>query len=242
MFLSTFLSRMTIVYRAEAAHLNVDELSRMITKSNNFSSKTQLATISLSVLIIKDNSEFLTQVTNNLSTDEVFQKIYKHLQQQIKKTKDDEEEINTQYQSYRMNSNIDFLYLIARSKSNKLCISKNLQKKILKYAHDKHAHEEVHRTYDLLRKSVTMSKIKKLVYKYVTFCSFCQFSKLSRQLSCEELQLIDFSSKLFSKISIDFIVILLVTSEDYNALMTITNRFSKFILLISENEILFAVE
>jgi hypothetical protein len=242
MFLATFLSRITIVHRAEAAHLNVDELSRMITKSNNLSLKIQLAAISLSVLIIQDNSEFLTQVTNNLSTDEVFQKIYKHLQQQIEKTKDDEEEINTQYQSYRMNSNIDLLYLIARSKSNRFCISKNLQKKILKYAHDKHAHEEVHRTYDLLRRSVTMSKMKKLVHEYVTFCSSCQLSKLFRQLSCEELQSINLSSKSLSKMSIDFIVILLVTSENYNVLMTITNRFSKFILLISENETLFAVE
>jgi hypothetical protein len=229
MFLSTFLSRMTIVYRSKKTHQNANDLSRLVSRSIE-------KRLFLSTIIIENKNKFFDHLANALSENDIFRKIHKHLNDQVERTKNDENEINTTYQFYRLNSNTDFLYLISQFDSNRFCILKALEKEMLEYAHDKHAHDEVHRTYDLLRRSVFMSKMKKLVHDYVTFCSFCQLFKTSRQLFYKELHSIDLSSESLSKISIDFIVILSLTQKEYNALMIVTDKFFKFILLISENE------
>ena len=140
------------------------------------------------------------------------------------------------YQSYRLDLESQLLYLISRSKSDRLCISKILQKKVLEYAHDRHVHEEVHRTYDLLRRFVFISRMKKLVHEYVLSCSFCQLSKASRQLSYEELHSIELSEKSLTKVSIDFIVALSKTTDNFNVLLTVIDRFFKFVLLIADRE------
>ena len=97
------------------------------------------------------------------------------------------------------------------------------------YVHDEHAHEGVHRTYDLFMKSVFISKIKMLINDYVISCSICQLFKPSRQLSYEKLKSILFSNESLTELSFDFIIELLMISNKNNVILTITNHFQNML-------------
>ena len=94
----------------------------------------------------------------------------------------------------------------------------------------------MHRTYDLFMKSVFISKMKMLINDYVISCSTCQLFKSSRQFSYEELKSISLSNESLAELSLDFIVELSMISNENNVILTITNRFSKYVKIVSEKE------
>lgn len=177
MFLFTLFSRMIIWHKFDITHLNVDDLSRLtfnLKNENEFDvfnekRKIELSFIrkTMSITIIKNINDFLKRVVKKLMINDIFKKIYAHLQKQIQKIDVNNKRLNTFYQFYKLDLDFKLLNLVSRSESNKLCILKALQKEILEYAYDKHAHEEVHRTYNFLRHSVFISKMKKLINEYV---------------------------------------------------------------------------
>ena len=91
-----------------------------------------------------------------------------------------DDELKTDYLEYQMNVNIELLYIKTKFHSNRLNIFEKFQKRFLQYVHDKHAHEKIHRTYDLLIGSMFSPRMKKLIIQYVTTCSICQLFKSSR--------------------------------------------------------------
>ena len=141
-----------------------------------------------------------------------------------------------------MNSNIDLLYLRQRLDSNKLCILNTCYKRILQYAHDEHVHKEIHRTHDLLRRSIFMFKMTAKIKKYVITCSICQFFKSFKQRFYKELQFIQFFAESMTKFNLDFIVILSMILAKNNIIIFVTNKFSKHIKMIFEKETLIANE
>ena len=78
-----------------------------------------------------------------------------------------------------------------------------------------------------------ISKMRQLIRDYVIFCSVCQFFKFSKQLFYGQLQPIPISSKSFSELNLNFIVNLPQISSNWNVIMTITNRFSKYVKIVS---------
>ena len=229
MYLFTFLFKMTIVHRIEKIHQNVDDLSRLFTK-------TKTETNNLSNVVVANDEDLLKKIADELSNDKTFEKVIKKLKNQIKKTKNDDEKFKTKYQSYRMNSNTNFLYFKNRFYFKRFCISKKSQKKLLQYAHDEHAHEKIHKTYNLLYKSIFMSKMKRLMIHYVTFCFVCQLSKSSKQFSYEKFQFIEISLKFLTKLSLNFIVALSMISNNNNAIMFVIDHFIKYVKTISSKK------
>jgi hypothetical protein len=140
------------------------------------------------------------------------------------------------YQSYRLNFELNLLYFIEITSSDRLCILEKLSKNILFHAHDRNAHDEIHQIYDFLRRSVFISKMKKRVKNYVIACSFYQIFKNSTQKSYEKLQFISIFQEFFFEMSLNFIVELLMIIKENNVFLTITNRFSKYVKLISKIE------
>jgi hypothetical protein len=135
-----------------------------------------------------------------------------------------------------LNFESKLFYFTKRTNSDGLCISKKLSKDIFFHAHDVNAHDEIHRIYDFLRRSVFMTNMKKKITKYVATCSFCQISKSSNQKSYEELQFISIFQKSFFEISLNFVVKLFMIIQKNNAFLTMTNRFFKYVKLISKIE------
>ena len=201
-------------------------------KKENFESEKNF------IVIIADQNDLLIKIVFELSNDSSFEKIMTKLKNQIETIKNENDDFQKKFQYYRLNTNTNLFYLKNKFESNRLCISQKSQKRLLKYAHDEHAHGGVHRTYDLLLKSVYMPKMKKTVIEYVTTCSTCQLFKSFRQLSYEQLQLIFFSKKFLFELSLDFIVALSMTFNENNAILTMTDRFSKYVKLISDKKTL----
>ena len=78
MFLSIFLSKMTIVHRSKRFHLNADELFRF---------RFENETISLSIAIIADEKNLLTKITIDFLKNKSFVKIMTKLKKLKKQTK-----------------------------------------------------------------------------------------------------------------------------------------------------------
>jgi hypothetical protein len=154
----------------------------------------------------------------------------------MKNLKNFNEIINFKYQSYHFNSESKLLYFTKWTNSDRLCISTKLNKDILFHVHDANAHDEIHQIYNFLRKSIFMTNMKKKIIKYVTTCSFCQISKNSNQKSYEKLQFISISQKFLFEMSLNLIVKLFMIIKKNNAFLMITNRFFKYIKLISKIE------
>jgi hypothetical protein len=186
---------MIIIHKLEKNYLNADELSRLVCVNDDESKKkTQKIefVISLSIVANNANSSFLKVVRKIIFKDDVFDKIFQKIKEQMQNSKFNENNM-IKYQSYRLNFESKFLYLIEITSFDRLCIFQKLSEDILFHAYDRNAHDEIHRIYDFLRKSTFISKIKKRVKKYVTACSFCQIFKNSTQKSYEKLQFISIS-------------------------------------------------
>jgi hypothetical protein len=238
MFLFTFLSRMIIIHRFEKDHLNANELSRLVCIDDDESERKiqkNEFVISLSVVTNSANSNFLNIVRKTILKNEIFDKIFQKIKKQMQNSEFNEDNM-IKYQSYRLNFESKLLYLIEITNSDRLCILEKLSKNILFHAHDRNAHVEIHRIYDFLRRSAFISEMKKRVKKYVTACSSCQIFKDSTQKSYEKLQFISISQESFFEMSLNFIVELLMIIKENNALLTITNCFSKYVKLISKTE------
>jgi hypothetical protein len=236
MFFFTFFSRMIIIHKLEKNHLNADELSRLVCVDDDESErKIQKNEFVISLFIVVDiaNSNFLNVVRETIFTDDVFDKIFQKIKNQLQNSKFNEDNM-IKYQSYRLNFESNFLYFIEITNSDRLCILEKLSKNILFHAHDRNAHDEIHRIYDFLRRSTFISEMKKRVKKYVTACSFCQIFKDSTQKSYKKLQFILTFQEFLFEMNLNFIVKLLMIIKKNNTFLTITNRFSKYVKLISK--------
>ena len=140
------------------------------------------------------------------------------------------------YHSYRLNKDTELLYFVNKSNSNRICISTNLKKKIFEFVYDNYAHESFYKTIDRLRSSTYCLKMRKKIRSYIKNCSTCQLSKSSRRPFYEKLHLIKIIAKSLVQLFMNFIMILSMITQKHNALLTITNRFSKYIRLVLDRK------
>ena len=221
---------MKIIHRAGKSYGNADGLSRIPTEA-----KTD-ATKAFPVVVVQAENEFLKETSENLPNDPHFGRIFRHLQKQIKDTQDLESGPQTTYQSYRLDPDTSLLYMLDRSGPSRLCIPQMLTRKVLEYGHDSHAHGGINRTYDRLRTSVYFPKMRKVIQTYIDSCPACQLSKPFRQKPYGQLQPVERPEQPLEEVSIDFVVGLPITADGNNCLMTVTDKFSKFVRIIPSNE------
>jgi hypothetical protein len=225
---------MIIIHKFEKNHLNANELSRLVCVNDDESERNiqkNEFVISLSIVVDIANSSFLNVVRKAIFTNDVFDKIFQKIKDQLQNSKFNEDNM-IKYQSYRLNFESNLLYFIEITSFDRLCILEKLSKNILFHAHDRNAHDEIHRIYDFLRRSAFISKMKKRVKKYVTACSSCQIFKDSTQKSYEKLQFISIFQEFLFEMSLNFIVKLLMIIKKNNTFLTITNRFSKYVKFV----------
>ena len=125
--------------------------------------------------------------------------------------------------------------------SERLCISAIMKTEIFRQVHDLTHHDDFMRTYDKLRNSIYVHSMIKHFKIYIIHCSKCQINQIKRHFVYDELTLIMLSTISFHTIVMNFIV-KLSFSRDMNVLLTITCKFSKKILLISNHDIWFAID
>ena len=156
------------------------EINQNFEKNSNLKKKKNFKSKKNPIVVITDQSDLLIKIVFEFSNDFNFEKIMTKLKNQIETIKNENDDFRKKFQFYRLNTNIELFYLKNKFESNWLCISQKFQKRFLKYAHNEHAHGGMHRTYDLLLKSIYMSKMKKMITKYVTTYFACQLFKSFR--------------------------------------------------------------
>ena len=228
MYLSIYLSRMKIVHRVKKSHNNVDELSRLLI--------IYVHAYTYLVATIKISEKFLDKLKKSLKSNSIFKRIYEKLQQQIQNIINDVNDSITMYQFYKFDIDSDLLYLINRLNFDRVCISIVLKRDVIKFAHDNHAHEDIHRILNRIKASTYFSKMRKKMLVYVESCLVCQLFKFSRKLSYEQLNLIEITIQILTKLNMNFIIELFMISTKHNFLLIVIDRFSKYVRLIVDRE------
>ncbi len=81
--------------------------------------------------------------------------------------------------------------------------------------------------------------LSKNLHEYIQHCSQCQLSQMLHHKSYDVLQSIITSLCSFHTLTIDFILALSLSKSDkYNTIMSVTDKFSKAITLISDQDII----
>jgi hypothetical protein len=222
MFLSTFGSRMEIVHRPGKAHNNADGLSRLPRSEHVYP-----------VTLVETSQALKRKIATDLQGDPYFGRIHQAIRTQIENTKADNNGPNTKLHKFRYDPDSGLMFLTDRvNEADRLCIPKTMLRQMLKAAHDDHAHAGVSRTYDRLRNTMFFPRMLRTVREYVTTCPNCQLAKPRNHLPYGDLQPIESPSVPFATLSIDFIVSLPESPEKYTSLLTVTDKFSKFVRLV----------
>ena len=125
----------------------------------------------------------------------------------------------------------DDLFYYINDYINKLCIFKNLIKKVFELVHDKIHHKKFHQIYDKLG-SVFIQQLTKHLRNYIKYCPTCNLHRTERHKSLNELHSINNPYISFYTINMDFVVGLSKIDADANKFFTIIDKFSKKILFI----------
>ena len=114
----------------------------------------------------------------------------------------------------------------------RLCIPDALEKEIFELAHDRQHHGGYHRTYDRIVSSMYLRHLSKHLRAYIDHCPECELNQTKRHKPYGSMIPIDRPGIPFHTITMDFIVALPVTAEGCDALLTVTDKFSKRNLVI----------
>ena len=128
----------------------------------------------------------------------------------------------------------DLIYYINfNDDRERLCISKALETHIFHLAHDMQHHEDYHRSYDRIVNLIYMRHLQKHLRQYIEHCPHCELNQIKRHKLYDHLKPLNQLSILFHIIIMNFIVVL-SNAEEMNSLLTIIDKFSKRILLLSD--------
>ena len=130
----------------------------------------------------------------------------------------------------------DLLYYIFDFDSKRLCIFAIMKIEIFRQIYDFTHYENFMRTYNRLRNFIYVHSMIKHFKIYIIHCSKCQINQIKRHFAYDEFTFIILSTIFFHTITMNFIVKLLF-NRDMNVLFTITCKFFKKILLISNHDI-----
>ena len=106
----------------------------------------------------------------------------------------------------------------------------------MKFAHDNHAHEDIHRILNRIKASTYFSKMRKKILVYVESCLVYQLFKFNRKSLYKQLNFIKITIQLLAKLNMNFIVEFFMILAEYNSFLTIIDRFSKYVRLIVDRE------
>jgi hypothetical protein len=107
----------------------------------------------------------------------------------------------------------------------RLCIPKNLEKKIFRMAHDEYNHINFYRAYDRIRISLYLHKLAKRFRTYIEYCSKYQIHQIFRHKFYEILKSIISPFIPFYIICGDFVLKLLITINDINTAFIFIDKF-----------------
>jgi len=113
-----------------------------------------------------------------------------------------------------------------------LCIPESMVDDILQQNHDSIRHPGIRKTYLSIASRFYIRRLSSRVRQYVNKCITCQTSKPTNEQQMGKLFLIE-TDEPNHTLSLDFITGLPVSEKKFDALLTVTDKFTKAIRLIS---------
>ena len=106
-------------------------------------------------------------------------------------------------------------------------VPKSLIKTVLQQMHDHFGHFGIGKTYSLVKRYYCWPKMIKHIQAHVDSCSLCRREKL--QVEKYQLQTTEIPKKPFAKVSVDFIVELLVSHSGNKNILVMTDHLTGYI-------------
>ena len=156
--------------------------------------------------------------------------IYNKLQRQSQSTERDK---TTTYHLFRFDRPSRLLYFMERNGHERLCLPTKLHETVLAYAHDSKSHDGIDRTYQRIRQNVYLHRLRKVVEDYVKGCPVCQIAKPGHHKPYGKLQPVLTPNTSFATNAMDFIVDLPPSTKGCTVLLTITDKFTRYVKLIA---------
>ena len=125
----------------------------------------------------------------------------------------------------------DELIYYIDEKRLRLCIPKSVEREIFHMIHDDNHHSDTHRCFTKISETTFIFRLLKKIRTYIKHCSACQMNQTKRHKPYDELMSVSTESQPFHTITMDFIVDL---PDKYDCLLTITDKFSRSIQLITK--------
>jgi hypothetical protein len=122
-----------------------------------------------------------------------------------------------------------------KTASLRLCVPEPLIEEILQLCHDKRGHPGIRHTYSSVALRFYFPRMSRQVKQYLAKCPRCQLAKPSHEKPPGLMQSIESPTEPCHTISIDFVTGLPI-SHGYDALLTVTDTFSKAVRLIACNK------
>lgn len=118
----------------------------------------------------------------------------------------------------------------------RISAAKELEKKLFRQTHDELRHLKYTKTHEYLNEELYFFNMLKKFYEFIWACFECQLCQTLRHKLYNTLQSILISSQSFHIISLNFILELFFTftSEYFDCIISITDKFSKAVSFISE--------
>ena len=125
-------------------------------------------------------------------------------------------------------------------KSYHLCILTYLYENVFTMAHDFMGHSDYVQTHKWLTDSLYLLDLSKHLHEYLQHCLQCQLMQTSQHCLYESMQPILTLSWSFHVLTVNFILVLptLPPSDNYDIILSVTDKFSKIITLISGQKIM----
>ena len=224
LYLQQWKAKATLKHRPGRTHLNADVLSRFPVA---FSTPLELRKS------ISDTEELLVQNLTQVSvTDRLREEFFsayqddKHWRTLYSKFSMDPN--HSTYLSYRIDDKLLYIYDTAAAKW-KLCVPRKLVGKILKHLHDDLGHPGFFKTYARVAGDYSIPKLSKVIRSYIDGCHSCKVSK--SKTHPKRLHPIDVPSAPGQIIAMDFVTGL-PKCGIFDAILTITDKFSKMVTLV----------
>ena len=191
-------------------------------------------TVTYHIILIQMSNKFKTRLSEVYMIDKHWAEVYDMIKSfEIESFSNDfDESLDIRF-TYRD----DLIYFKIDDEQERLYIFASMKQKIFKLAHDNASHDDFHRIYDRIANSVYIRQLIKRLRQYIAHCLDCQINQTRQHTSYDSLQSMLTSTIFFHTIIIDFVVALsLVSSKNLNSILSVTNKFFKRVLIISDKD------
>lgn len=223
----------TIVHRPGRSHLNADVLSRYPVDSETPETLKRSLTND-DCPIIKSESSVLSTVSSVIIDSKLMEQMRtgyaqdRHWVTLLDKLKN---LTPSEYHSFKLDDQGLIQFVDPQSKQWRLCVPSNCHTELFTQYHDRLGHCGFRRTYHKLSSIVHMPALSKRLKAYIHSCPTCAVAK-GKNHTGGILHPLELPAKPFDTIAMDFVVALPL-SDGFDAVLTITDKFTKVVSLIA---------